>query len=128
MAALHGHVVAGGLELALACDIAIAAAGTLIGDGHVRNQLLPAAGSSVRLPRKVGPSLARRLMLTGELAPAERLLASGWLEAVVPADRLAAEAERIAPRARDGGGAGAAQHEGAAERDRGARARGCARG
>jgi enoyl-CoA hydratase/carnithine racemase len=96
VAALHGHVIAGGLELALACDVVVAAEGALIGDGHVRNRLLPAAGSSVRLPRKVGPGLARQLMLTGELLPPERFLASGWVHSVVARDRLDDVAESIA--------------------------------
>lgn len=86
VAALHGHAVAGGLELALACDVVVAAETTLIGDGHIRNNLLPAAGSSVRLPRKVGDSMARWLALTGALVPAHRLAATGWLHAVVPVE------------------------------------------
>jgi enoyl-CoA hydratase/carnithine racemase len=98
VAALHGHAVAGGLELALACDVVVAAAGTLIGDGHLRNRLLPAGGSSVRLPRKVGAGLARRLLLGGELLPAEAFLASGWLQAVVPADELHEQADALAQR------------------------------
>jgi enoyl-CoA hydratase len=80
IAALHGHAVAGGLELALAGDAVVAQAGTLIGDGHIRNGLLPGAGSSVRLTRKVGEPLARRLLLTGELLPAEAFLPSGFVQ------------------------------------------------
>lgn len=94
VAAVHGHAVAGGMELALACDVVIAAADSLIGDGHVRNQLLPAGGASVRLPRRVGPALARYLMLTGNLLPASEL--RGWLHDVVPADRLDDAAQRVA--------------------------------
>ncbi len=101
VAALHGHVVAGGLELALACDVVLAADGTLIGDGHVRNRLLPAGGSSVRLPRKVGAGLARRLLLTGELLPADAFLASGWVQAVVPAGELHEQAEAVAQQLAD---------------------------
>lgn len=82
IAAVHGHAVAGGLELALACDAVVAQASTLVGDGHVRNGLLPGAGSSVRLARKVGEPLARRLLLTGELLPAERFLPSGFVQAI----------------------------------------------
>lgn len=93
VAALHGHVVAGGLELALVCDVVVAAEGTLIGDGHVRNRLLPAAGSSVRLVPRVGMGLGRRLLLSGELLPAERFLASGWVQAVVAPDGLREHAE-----------------------------------
>jgi enoyl-CoA hydratase len=83
VAVLHGHAVAGGLELALACDLVVAADTTLIGDGHLRHGLLPAGGSSVRLPAAVGHGLARRLLLTGELLPAPAFTASGWLHHVV---------------------------------------------
>ncbi|MFJ1456019.1 enoyl-CoA hydratase/isomerase family protein [Nocardia sp. N2S4-5] len=96
VAALHGHAVAGGLELALACDVVIAADTTLIGDGHIRNNLLPAAGSSVRLPRKVGDSTARWLALTGQLVPAPQLAATGWLHAVVPAEEVLPRAQAAA--------------------------------
>jgi enoyl-CoA hydratase/carnithine racemase len=88
VAVLHGHAVAGGLELALACDLVVAADTTLIGDGHLRHGLLPAGGSSVRLPAAVGHSLARRLLLTGELLPATAFTASGWLDRVVPEPEL----------------------------------------
>lgn len=88
IAAVHGHVVAGGLELALSCDIVVAQSGTLIGDGHVRNGLLPAGGSSVRLPRKVGEPLARWLLLTGELLPAERFVPSGFVHCVADPARF----------------------------------------
>jgi enoyl-CoA hydratase len=98
VAALHGHVVAGGLELALACDAVLAAEGTLIGDGHVRNRLLPGGGSSVRLPCAVGMPLARWLLVSGELLPAERFVEAGWLHAVVPAERLDHEAHALAER------------------------------
>lgn len=88
VAAVHGHVVAGGLELALACDVVVARHGTLIGDGHVRNALLPAGGASVRLPRKVGEPLARWLLLTGQLLPAEAFISSGFIHAIAPAEQF----------------------------------------
>lgn len=88
VAVLHGHAVAGGLELALACDLVVAADTTLIGDGHLRHGLLPAGGSSVRLPAAVGHGLARRLLLTGELLPAPAFAAGGWLDRVVPEAEL----------------------------------------
>ena len=65
IAAVHGHAIAGGLELVLSCDLVIAEQGCLLGDGHARNNLVPAGGSSVRLAARVGSSLARRLLLTG---------------------------------------------------------------
>ncbi|WP_319944690.1 enoyl-CoA hydratase/isomerase family protein [Nocardia macrotermitis] len=96
VAALHGHAVAGGLELALACDVVVAAESTLIGDGHIRNNLVPGAGSSVRLPRKVGDSMARWLALTGTLLPAAELIGTGWLHAVVPDEQLTDAAQTAA--------------------------------
>lgn len=96
VAAVHGHAVAGGLELALACDAVIAATGTLIGDGHVRNGLLPGGGASYRLPRKVGEPLARRMILGGELLSADALLACGFVHSVVPIQDLAHAADNLA--------------------------------
>ncbi|WP_235748413.1 enoyl-CoA hydratase/isomerase family protein [Nocardia coffeae] len=96
VAALHGHAVAGGIELALACDIVVAATGTLIGDGHIRNNLLPAAGAAVRMPHILGHAIARRLALTGELIRADRLADTGWPHEVVPEGEVVAVAVRIA--------------------------------
>ncbi|HKN97801.1 MAG TPA: enoyl-CoA hydratase/isomerase family protein [Pseudonocardiaceae bacterium] len=98
VAAVHGHCVAGGLELALACDVVVAQAETLIGDGHVRTGLLPGGGASWRLPRKVGEPLARWLMLTGELLPAERFVASGFVHSVVAPHRFRHEVAAVAAR------------------------------
>jgi enoyl-CoA hydratase len=95
VAAVHGHAVAGGLELALACDVVVAQEGTLIGDGHVRNALLPAGGSSARLPRKVGESLARWLMLTGQLLPADRFVPCGLVHRLAPAAEFAAAVDDV---------------------------------
>lgn len=95
VAVLHGHAVAGGLELALACDVVVAADTTLIGDGHLARRLVPAGGSSVRLPGAVGRGLARWLLLTGELLPATAFAGTGWLRAIVPEADLPATADRI---------------------------------
>lgn len=96
VAVLHGHAVAGGLEIALACDAVLAETGTLIGDGHIRNHLVPGAGSAVRIRRKLGDSLGRWLGLSGELLPAERFLASGWLHTVTEPWRGVDEGLRVA--------------------------------
>jgi enoyl-CoA hydratase len=95
VAVLHGHAVAGGLELALACDVVVAADTTLIGDGHLARRLVPAGGSSVRLPGAVGRGLSRWLLLTGELLPATAFAGTGWIRAIVPEPDLHATAERI---------------------------------
>lgn len=96
VAVLHGHAVAGGLEIALACDVVLAEAGTLIGDGHIRNQLVPGAGSAVRMRRKFGDPLGRWLGLTGELLPAERFVRTGWLHEVVESGRGSDAGLRVA--------------------------------
>ena len=67
----------------LACDIIVAARGALIGDGHANYGLLPGAGSSIRLPRRIGIGRAKQLLFTGELLPAERLAEFGLVNEVV---------------------------------------------
>ncbi|WP_314191790.1 enoyl-CoA hydratase/isomerase family protein [uncultured Arthrobacter sp.] len=79
VAALHGHAVAGGLELALACDVVLADEETLIGDGHVGRNLLAGGGASARLERTLGRNTALWLALTGTLLPAGDPALAGWL-------------------------------------------------
>jgi enoyl-CoA hydratase/carnithine racemase len=100
VAVLHGHVVAGGLELALACDVVVSADTALIGDGHLNNELMPAAGSSVRLPQAVGRALARWLLLSGELLPASAFVESGWILKAVPEQLLHETAVDVCERLR----------------------------
>ncbi|WP_262777519.1 enoyl-CoA hydratase/isomerase family protein [Brevibacterium permense] len=84
-AAVHGHAVAGGFELALAADVVIAAEGTLIGDGHVKNNLVPGGGSSVRIVSKLGAGHARWLALSGQLIDAAELRSTGWVHEIAAA-------------------------------------------
>jgi enoyl-CoA hydratase/carnithine racemase len=75
VAAVNGAAYAGGLELLLACDIAVAGAGARMGDRHLAAGQVPGWGSSAMLPAAVGPVRARRLLLTAETwtaADAER--------------------------------------------------------
>jgi enoyl-CoA hydratase/carnithine racemase len=65
IAAVHGAARAGGLELALACDIILAARSASFGDAHVANGILPGGGSTVRLPRAIGWQRAKWLILSG---------------------------------------------------------------
>jgi len=67
IAAVHGLVIAGGLELVLCCDLVIAAESAKIGDGHSVNGFIPGGGGSVRLTRRLGPSRAKFLMFTGNV-------------------------------------------------------------
>jgi enoyl-CoA hydratase/carnithine racemase len=95
IAAINGLALAGGLELVLCCDLAVAAAGAKIGDAHANYGLLPGGGATVRLPRRVGPALAKQLMFTGAFLEAEDLRHSGLLNDVVPAERLEAAVDEL---------------------------------
>lgn len=88
VAALHGHAIAGGLELALACDVVLAATGTVIGDGHVRHCLIAGGGASARMERAFGRATSTWLALSGDFIAAEDPVFGSWLRAVVDLDEL----------------------------------------
>jgi enoyl-CoA hydratase/carnithine racemase len=88
IAALHGYTLAGGLELALACDIRLAATDTICGLTEVRIGIFPGAGAPARLPRLVGPGKARELIFSGRRIGADEALACGLVERVVPPAEL----------------------------------------
>lgn len=92
IAVVNGIAMAGGMELVLACDLVIAARGARMGDGHANYGLLPGAGASVRLPRKIGLTRANYLFFTGDLVAAEELVTPGLVNAVVEPDALDATA------------------------------------
>ena len=96
--AISGDATGAGLELALACDIRIAAEGLTFSVPEVSMGLLPLAGGTQRLPRLVGRGKALEMILTGEPIGAEEALRVGLVSAVVPRGRLLAEAESIASR------------------------------
>ncbi len=98
IAAVHGAALAGGCEIMLACDLAIAAEGTRFGLPEVKRSLAAAAGGLFRLPRAVGPSMAMEMILTGDPIEADRALALGLVNRVVPADALLEEALALAGR------------------------------
>ncbi|MGI9133319.1 MAG: 3-hydroxyacyl-CoA dehydrogenase NAD-binding domain-containing protein, partial [Rhodoferax sp.] len=86
LAALHGAALGGGWELALACDARIALAGTRVGLPEVTLGIIPGAGGSVRVPRRVGLARAIGLVAGAELLDAQAALALRLVDAVVPAD------------------------------------------
>lgn len=96
IAAVHGYAIAGGLELILCCDIVIATTSARIGDGHARYGIIPAGGSTARLPRKIAANHANFLLLTAELVPAATLAQWGLISEVVADDGLIARAGEIA--------------------------------
>jgi len=87
VAVLNGDALGGGAELALACDLRIAAAHARIGFLQARLNIATAWGGGSDLFQLVGPSRALELLCTAPLLDAERALALGLLDAVAPADR-----------------------------------------
>lgn len=82
VAAINGITCAGGLELALACDVMVATRSAKIGDVHANYGLVPGGGGSQRLPDAVGSRWARWLMYSGELMTAEQALSIGLVQKV----------------------------------------------
>jgi enoyl-CoA hydratase len=96
--ALNGDATSAGLELALACDVRIAAEGAWFSLPETAQGLLPMAGGTQRLARLVGRAQALRLILLGDGIDAEEALRIGLVSGVYPRDKLAAEAEALALR------------------------------
>jgi enoyl-CoA hydratase len=96
--AIQGLAVAGGLELLLCCDFVVAADTARFGDAHAIYGLLPGAGGSVRLPRRVGEGTAKWLMFTGSIVSATELVHTDLLARVVARDELQDEVDRVVSR------------------------------
>ena len=88
IAAVNGHALGGGCELAIACDLRIAADHARFGQPEVGLGIIPAAGATQRLPRLIGLGRAKQLILTGDAIDAKTALAWGLVNAVVSADDL----------------------------------------
>lgn len=96
IAAVNGHAIAGGCEIVQGCDIRVAAEHARFGLQEVKWALFPLGGSTVRMPRLMSPSVAMELLLTGDLIDAKRAYELGFLNHVVPADRVLETAMGIA--------------------------------
>jgi enoyl-CoA hydratase len=104
IAAVEGFAVAGGLEVALACDLIVAARGARLGIPEVKRSLVASGGALLRLPRTLPRNVAMELALTGELIEAERAHALGLVnrltqpgQALETALELAAQIAQNAP-------------------------------
>lgn len=96
VAAVKGHVLAGAFEMMLACDMTVAAEGTVFGEPELK---FGAGIVAMLLPWYVGPKLAKELILTGDdTLPVERALELGFVNKVVPEGRELEEAIRLASR------------------------------
>ena len=94
--AINGFAITGGFELALACDIMIAAEEAQFADTHARVGVMPGGGMSARLPRAVGIRKAKELSLTGNYLSARDAERMGLVNRVVPHDQLLAAAREMA--------------------------------
>ena len=98
IAAIHGYCLGGGLEIALACDIRIAAEGSIFGLPEVSRGTLPGSGGTQRLARMVGLGRALDIALSADHVSAEDALRMGLVSRLVPRAALMASAEALAKR------------------------------
>ena len=96
LAVIRGFALGGGLELALACDIRIAADDAQLGLTEVNLAIIPGGGGTQRLPRLVGRGRALEMILTGRRVGAEEALRIGLVERVVPVAQLPSAAAELA--------------------------------
>jgi enoyl-CoA hydratase len=96
IAAVAGYALGGGCELAMMCDILIAADTAKFGQPEIKLGVLPGMGGSQRLTRAIGKAKAMDLILTGRNMDAEEAERAGLVARVVPADSLLEEAKAVA--------------------------------
>jgi enoyl-CoA hydratase len=101
VAALQGHAVGGGLEFALVCDLVVADPRVRLGLPEVTLGLIPGAGGTQRLPRRIGVPAARRMLLTGDLLDAAPAYELGLVDIVAAEGCALAEAQALARRLAD---------------------------
>jgi enoyl-CoA hydratase/carnithine racemase len=97
IASIFGFALGGGFELALSCDLIVAAEGTQVGLPEARVGLLPAGGGTQLLTRKVGPSKAKELIFTGDRVDVGAI-GQGLIHDIVPFDSLPGATMRLAER------------------------------
>ena len=98
IAAIRGYCVGGGLELALACDLRVAAEDAKLGLTEVRRGIIPGSGGTQRLARAVGTTKAMEMCLTGDTVSGSEAYRIGLVNAAVPANDVLKAAEDLAAR------------------------------
>jgi enoyl-CoA hydratase len=96
IAAVEGYALAGGFEIALACDLIVASEEATFGLPEVTRGLVAAAGGLLRLPRRIPYHLAMEIALTGGRVPAARLQHAGLITRLVPAGQALDQARQLA--------------------------------
>lgn len=96
VAAIDGHALGGGLELALACDGRVASDRAVLGLPEITLGLIPGGGGTQRLPRLIGPSRAKEMIFTGRPVTALEALSYGLVDCVVPRAELTRRALLVA--------------------------------
>jgi enoyl-CoA hydratase len=98
IAAVEGYALAGGLELAISCDLIVTADNAKFGIPEVKRGLAAAAGGLMKLPRQISPRLAMEMALTGDFISAQRAAEMGLVNEVVPAGTALEAAKALAGR------------------------------
>lgn len=98
IAAISGSALAGGTEIALACDMIVCSEETVFGLPEVKRSLVAGAGGLFRLPRAIGMAPGLEAITTGDPLPAERAYQLGMVNQVVPAEQVIAAARALADR------------------------------
>jgi enoyl-CoA hydratase/carnithine racemase len=96
IAAIRGYALAGGIEIAVACDIRVAGTDAIFGLPEVKIGIFPGAGGLVRLPRLIGPSNARELIYTGRQVHAREAFEFGLVDHLVAPDQVLPQARKLA--------------------------------
>ncbi|HLH26685.1 MAG TPA: enoyl-CoA hydratase/isomerase family protein [Chloroflexota bacterium] len=96
VAAVQGYALGGGCELALCCDLRLAAEDAQFGLPEINLGSIPAGGATQRLPRLIGPTRALELLMTGDRLPADEAYRLGLVNRVVPRDALPDAAAELA--------------------------------
>ena len=103
IAAVEGYALAGGCELAITCDLIVAADNSKFGIPEVKRGLAAAAGGLVRLPRQIPSRVAMEMALTGDFMDADRALSIGLINQISPAGEALAQAKLLAAKIAENG-------------------------